>query len=232
MLKTNNEYEITYYKKDNFVDFHKIINEIIPQKSKNAKNTLKYKNYLYIISGTVHQKKRLTIKLDDGNLFISKLNKERISDITDEIQHYCEYIETDADNKWYRVDEFDFNNWFSDTIDNYLYFSNKTKFNYGNFDFTIREDNTFFIDIVNMKIAKQVQYIEFESCSESNINNKLEFFKQKMQKELGFSPINLDYSKLSLCKSIKECKIPNNIDDFRNLFFSIFDLVYFELLDL
>lgn len=230
MLKTNNEYEITYYKRENFIDLRKEINKINKIFCKELKNPPQCKNYLYIISGTVNHKEKLAIKLDDGNLLVRKMEKERIGDINEDIQHYYEY--TEAMNKWCRIDDFDLKNWFLKKRDCYFYFSYKTKFDYGELGFTIREDNTFFIDIVNMKIAKQIQYIEFESCDYSNIIDYLKAFGQKVQKELGFSPINLEMSKLAMCKSIKECKLPNHIDDFSDFIFSIFDLIYFELLDL
>lgn len=223
-MSGKNEYEMTFYKQEGcFYLFEEInrINELFGE----VQNVYpKYKNYLYLIAGNLNHKKRITIKLDDGKLFFRQLKKVRISKIEDDLQHYYEY--PDNGKKWHNIDELSqMKNIFS-SDSYYIYFSDKEKIRYKNYGLTIKADNTFFIDMINMKIMKRVQYIEIESFNSINVLNFAVPFGQKMEEVYGFSKITSEMSKLELCKSIQGCKMPNKLEDFNKFFLSIFDFMY------
>lgn len=223
-MARKNEYEMTFCKQESCFYLFEEINDINRLFGEVQNRYPKYKNYLYLISGNLNYKKRITIKLDDGKLFFCQSKKERISKIEDELQHYYEYA--DKEKKWHDIDGLSrMNNLFSN--DNYyIYFSDKEKIKYKKQGITIKVDNTFFIDMVNMKIMKRVQYIEIESFKSGNVLNFAVPFGQMMEEVYGFSKINLEMSKLEICKSIQGCSMPNQLENYNKFFISIFDFMY------
>lgn len=115
-MARKNEYEMTFCKQESCFYLFEEINDINRLFGEVQNRYPKYKNYLYLISGNLNYKKRITIKLDDGKLFFCQSKKERISKIEDELQHYYEYA--DKEKKWHDIDGLSrMNNLFSN--DNY-----------------------------------------------------------------------------------------------------------------
>lgn len=217
-MNKNIEREITFFTRNYNVPTRKIIASLTSNSNKKEQiNVIKYTDRIQILfEDSVNDKKKITFKVNHGNVFFSEAIKNRLSSLNDKIQTFEEQKTT-----WTPIDQFDLSIFDNNILSFYYKETNKSKVRFNNIKHKIIGHDIKFLNL-DCEIIDQARYIEIEG-KELDVDQYY-YFENHFQ-EYGYDLIEAKNSKLNIGKDnlgVDKKLVFDNQDDLKKFISSLY----------
>lgn len=192
-MNKNIEKEITFFTRNFDVQTRKIIDLLTSNLNKKEQiNVIKYTDRIQILfQDPINDKKKITFKVNHGNVFFSEAIKNRLSSLDDKIQTFEE-----KKSGWTSIENFDLSVFNNNILSFYYKETNKSKVRINNNKYKIIGHDIKFLDL-NCDIRDQARYIEVEGKEFDT--DQCDYFENHFQ-DYGYELIEATNSKLNIGK--------------------------------
>ncbi|MEK5374561.1 hypothetical protein [Paenibacillus sp. FSL P2-0173] len=193
-MKINLENEVTYITSDFSLNTQQLLEDLHKQIEDNRLTVFRYNDCIQMLfEDRKHDKKKITFKVNHGDLYYSIATKDRLTSTNDILQTYQE-------NKtvWAPIDELDLSIFQNKVLALYYKELNRMTIKYKDVKYKVNGHDVQFLDS-NCEVKKRMKYIEVESkkFEHDHINFFTDYF---MKRELNM--IDYENSKWIIGKEI------------------------------